>query len=145
MSWEGVERRKISCRERWESEAGKISFTIRAMSDVPPSHKNLRQQKMLADHQEDLWHPLPSDCWKICWKWIWLKWNDPCWAAEHRMEAEGWSSCSGPPLRRVYSVKRTSHPVMEGHATEDVSSTQLSQSFTPTKNHLQLPTASQIR
>ena len=39
MQWEGVERRKIN--ELMETEASKISFMIRAMSDVPPSHQNL--------------------------------------------------------------------------------------------------------
>ena len=43
MTWEGVEKRKISWQELWEMEAFKASFTIRAAYDVLPSPKNLSQ------------------------------------------------------------------------------------------------------
>ncbi|XP_060929417.1 uncharacterized protein LOC133003646 [Limanda limanda] len=43
MTWEGVEKRKISWQELWEMEAFKASFTIRAAYDVLPSPKNLNQ------------------------------------------------------------------------------------------------------
>ncbi|TNN72076.1 hypothetical protein EYF80_017653 [Liparis tanakae] len=43
MTWEGVEKRKISWQELWEMEAFKASFTIRATYDVLPSPKNLSQ------------------------------------------------------------------------------------------------------
>lgn len=43
MSWEGVEKRKISYKELWEMEAFRGSFTVRAAYDVLPSPANLSQ------------------------------------------------------------------------------------------------------
>lgn len=43
MNSEGVEKRKISWQELWETEAFRISFTIKAAYDVLPSSKNLSQ------------------------------------------------------------------------------------------------------
>lgn len=41
--WEGIEKRKISWKDLWEMEAGRISFLLRATYDVLPSPKNLQQ------------------------------------------------------------------------------------------------------
>ena len=43
MTWEGVEKRKISWQELWETEAFRTSFTIKAAYDVLPTPKNLSQ------------------------------------------------------------------------------------------------------
>lgn len=43
MTWEGVEKWKISWKELWEMEAFRASFTIRAAYDVLPSPANLSQ------------------------------------------------------------------------------------------------------
>ncbi len=41
MRWEGVERRKITWSELWNTESNILSFTIRATYDVLPSPTNL--------------------------------------------------------------------------------------------------------
>ncbi|GAA6106616.1 uncharacterized protein LOC124392079 [Tachysurus ichikawai] len=43
MTWEGVEKRKISWKELWEIEAFRASFTIKAAYDVLPPPANLSQ------------------------------------------------------------------------------------------------------
>lgn len=43
MSWEGVEKKKISWHELWETKAFRTSFTIKAAYNVLLSPKNLSQ------------------------------------------------------------------------------------------------------
>lgn len=43
MNWESVEKRKISWRDLWSMEEGRIKFLIGATYDVLPSPQNLKQ------------------------------------------------------------------------------------------------------
>lgn len=43
MNWENIEKRRISWKDLWQMEAGRISFLLRATYDVLPSPTNLHQ------------------------------------------------------------------------------------------------------
>ena len=43
MKWEGLEKRKISWKDLWDMEAGRISFLVRSIYDVLPTPTNLHQ------------------------------------------------------------------------------------------------------
>ena len=43
MKWEGLEKRKLSWKDLWDMEAGRITFLVRSIYDVLPTPTNLHQ------------------------------------------------------------------------------------------------------
>ncbi len=62
MRWDGVERRKITWSELWNTESNMLSFTIRATYHVLPSPTNLHLERI-----QPVSSVLPQEPWNTSW------------------------------------------------------------------------------